>query len=59
MDYHLERGGVQLHDALGVNCKGGVTTENQGSGADIWATGCVFHDWARVIRLDKGDFTPP
>ena len=27
--YHLERGGMPLHDAAGVNCKKGATTENQ------------------------------
>ena len=30
--YHLERGGMLLHDAVGINCKKGATTENQGSG---------------------------
>ena len=30
--YHLERGGMPLHDAVGINCKRGPTTENQGSG---------------------------
>ena len=30
--YHLERGGVPLHDAVGINCKKGATTGNQGSG---------------------------
>ena len=30
--YHLDRGGMPLHDAVGVNCKNGVTTENQGAG---------------------------
>ena len=30
--YHLERGGMPLHDADGTNCKKGATTENQGSG---------------------------
>ena len=33
MDYHLERGGTQLHDTFVVNSKRGVTTENQGVGA--------------------------
>ena len=27
--YHLERGGMPLHDAVAVNCKKGATTENQ------------------------------
>ena len=25
--YHLERGGMPLHDAVGINCKKGETTE--------------------------------
>ena len=29
--YHLEKGGMQLHDAVWINCKNGATTENQGS----------------------------
>ena len=29
--YHMERGGMPLHDAVGINCKKGVTTENQDS----------------------------
>ena len=27
--YHLERGGKPLHDAVGINCKKGATTEYQ------------------------------
>ena len=30
--YHLERGGMPLHDAVGINSKKGATTENQGAG---------------------------
>ena len=30
--YHMERGGMPLHDAVGINCNNGVTTENQDSG---------------------------
>ena len=29
--YHLERGGVPLHDAVGINCKKGATAEKQGA----------------------------
>ena len=29
--YHLESGGMPLHDAVGINCKNGATTENQGA----------------------------
>ena len=31
--YHKERGGMLLHDAVGINCKKGATTENQDSAA--------------------------
>ena len=30
--YHMERVGIPLQDAVGINCKKGSTTENQGSG---------------------------
>ena len=30
-DYHMERGGMPLHDAVGINCKNGATAENQDS----------------------------
>ena len=30
--YHMERGGMPLHDEAGINCRKGATTENQGSG---------------------------
>ena len=29
--YHMKRGGMPLHDAVGINCKNGANTENQGS----------------------------
>ena len=29
--YYMERGGMPLHDAVGINCKNGATTENQDS----------------------------
>ena len=30
--YHMERGGMPLHDVVGINCKKGATTENHCSG---------------------------
>ena len=30
--YHLERGGMPLHDAVGINCEKGVTAEHQVAG---------------------------
>ena len=29
--YHLDRAGMPLHDAVGINCKKGATTEYQGA----------------------------
>ena len=29
--YHLESVGMPLHDAVGINCKKGATTETQGT----------------------------
>ena len=29
---HMERGGMPLHDAVGINCKKGTTTEHHSSG---------------------------
>ena len=30
--YHLKRGSMSLHDAVGTNCVKGATSENQGTG---------------------------
>ena len=48
VDYHMERGGMPLHDVVGVNCTRG-TTENQGAGTSIWAKGWVFDDCVSKI----------
>ena len=29
--YHMERGVMPLHDAVGINCKNGATTKYQGA----------------------------
>ena len=29
--FHLERGGMPLHDAVGIDCKKGATSEYQGA----------------------------
>ena len=39
---HGEGRGMTLHDAVGINCKKGRTTENQGSGVKLWAKGCLL-----------------
>ena len=33
VDYHLDRGGMPLHETIGVNCKRVATSDNQGAGA--------------------------
>ena len=41
--YRLERGGMPLHDAVGINCKKGATAENQGADVKyIWANWCLL-----------------
>ena len=35
----MEIGGMPLHNAVGVNCEKGVTTENQGSGVKYMGYG--------------------
>ena len=59
--YHLGRGGVPLHDAVGVNCKKSATTENQGAGVKYmgkwvyfgWLCVCVcylsLHDYPSLV----------
>ena len=42
--YHKERGGMPLHDAAGINCKKGATTENRGSGVKYMGLGVYFDD---------------
>ena len=46
--YHLESGGMPLHDAVGINCKKGATTENQGSGVKYMRLGVYLDDCACV-----------
>ena len=45
--YHMERGGMPLHDAVGINCKKGPTTEYQGAyvkymGLGVYVDDCVL-----------------
>ena len=41
--YHLESGGMPLHDAIGINCKNGANTDNQGADVKyIWAKWCML-----------------
>ena len=33
---------MPLHDAVGINCKKGATTDNQGQVSSIWDKGCML-----------------
>ena len=40
--HHLKRVGMQLHDAVGINCKNGATPEYQGADVKYMGyNGCV------------------
>ena len=47
--YHMERGGMPLHDAVGINFKKGVTTENQGSAVKYMGKGVYLDDCVCVL----------
>ena len=40
--YHMEREGMQFHDAVGINCEKGATTENQNSAVKYIGSGCIL-----------------
>ena len=42
-------GGMPLHDAVGINCKKGATTENQGSGVKYMGSGVYLDDCVCVL----------
>ena len=47
--YDMERGWMPLHDVVGINCKNGATTENQGSGVKYMGYGVYLDDCGCVI----------
>ena len=47
--YHLETGGMPLHDAVGTNCKKGATTENQCADVKYMGKGVYVNDCVCVI----------
>ena len=50
--YHLERGGMLLHDAVGANCKIGATTDIKTQVPRTWPKGCMLDNCACVNWLD-------
>ena len=47
----MERGGMLLLDAVGINCKKGATIENHGSGVKYKSKGVYLDDCASVCVL--------
>ena len=47
--YHMERGGMPLHDAVGINCKKGATTENRDSAVECMGWGVYLDDCVCVL----------
>ena len=48
--YHLERGGMPLHDAVGINCKKAQLLKIKVQVSSIWAKGCILTT-VRVLYL--------
>ena len=40
--YHLDRGGMPLHDAVGINCKRALLLKIKAQLSSIWAKGCML-----------------
>ena len=47
--HHMERGGMPLHDAVGIKCKKGATTENQVSGVKYMGKGVYLDNCVCVL----------
>ena len=45
----MERGGMPLHDAVGINCKKGATNENQGLAVKYMGKGVCLYDCVCVL----------
>ena len=48
--YYLERGGMSLHDAVGINCKNGLL-KIKAQMSSMWANGCVFDNCVLLSDL--------
>ena len=53
--YHLERGGMPLHDAIGINCKRAKLLNTKAQMSSIWAMGCML----RIMCVLCDDMTTP
>ena len=39
---HMEKGGMPLHDAVGINCKKDAKLKIKAQVSSIWAKGCIL-----------------
>ena len=44
ISYHMERGGMSLHDAVGINCKRAQLLKINAQVSSIWVIVCVLSD---------------
>ena len=47
--FHLERGGMPLHDAVLINCKGAQLPKVKAQVSSICAKGCMLDDCVCII----------
>ena len=62
--YHLEKGGMPLHDAIGINCKR-AQQKIKAQVSSIWAKGCIlmivsvcyltWHDYTSSVEGESHD----
>ena len=45
----VERGGITVHDAVGINCKKGDLLKIKAQVTSIWAKGYMFDDCVCVL----------
>ena len=41
-DYHMERGGMSLHDVVGINCERAQLLKIKTQLSSIWTKGCIL-----------------
>ena len=41
-EYHMERGGMQLHDVVGINSEKWASLKIKAQVSSIWAKGCIM-----------------
>ena len=49
LDQHLEKGGMPLHNAVGVNCERGALLKIKAEVISVWTKGCMINNCVCVI----------